>query len=56
MDQMVGNESFLNYLVLNVEATFHINGWVSIHNSIIWDSQHPQEIFGKKRGNPKVSV
>ena len=47
---------FLKRVCFNDESTLHVSGLINRHNSGIWGSQNPHEIYELERDSPKLNV
>jgi len=43
-DKMENEDDYLNKIVFNDEATFHLSGKVNHHSVRIWGAENPHEI------------
>ena len=56
LDQLDGDEGFLNRFVVSDEATFFVSGHVNRYNCRIWARENPHEFIEHRRGTAKVNV
>ena len=56
MQQKMEDDGFDDRLVFSDDATFHVSGKVSKHNTLIRVTENPHELLEHQRDSPKVTV
>ena len=56
LHRLDSDPGFLKRVCFSDESTFHVSGFINIHNSRIWGSQNSHETQELERDSPKLNV